>query len=308
MTIQCVVGSRPALSIVVVTYNMSREAPRTLRSLSPSYQHGVGPDDYEVIVVDNGSDVPFTSDQLDAIAPNFRLHAMVDPGPSPAAAANVGVSLARADSVGVILDGARIVTPGVVAGALRGLRLHGRAVISTLAWHLGPDHQSRSILHGYDQRTEDALLDRIDWPEDGYRMFEIAALAGSNPRGWFGPVNESCCFFMRRALYDELDGYDERFDLPGGGFVNLDFFARVCGLQDTQLVILLGEGSFHQIHGGIASNATAGVPKEFAEQYTHLRGAPFMMPGKEAVYLGAVTLPVLASIEESARKAREAAG
>jgi glycosyltransferase involved in cell wall biosynthesis len=298
--------SGPALSIVVVTYNMRREAPRTLRSLSHACQHGVRADDYEVIVVDNGSVDPLRADQLASLGPNFRLYSMIDPGPSPAAAANAGVALARADSIGVILDGARMVTPGVVANALRGLSLHRRAVVSTLAWHLGPDHQSRSILQGYDQRTEDALLEGIGWPDDGYRLFEISALAASNPTGWFGPVHESCCFFMRRALYDELGGYDERFDLPGGGFVNLDIFARVLALPDTELVVLLGEGSFHQVHGGVASNATAGVPTEFAEQYVRLRGTSYMPPDKAPIYLGSARPPVLAVIEESARRAREA--
>ena len=37
---------------------MTREAPRTLRSLSPGYQQGIHPDDYEVIVVENGSSAP----------------------------------------------------------------------------------------------------------------------------------------------------------------------------------------------------------------------------------------------------------
>jgi glycosyltransferase involved in cell wall biosynthesis len=298
--------SRPALSIVVVTYNMAREAPRTLRSLSPACQHAVEAGDYEVIVVDNGSSDPLRADQVASFGPNFRLYSMADAGPSPAAAANAGVSLARAGSIGVILDGARMVTPGVVVNALRGLRLHRRAVVSTLAWHLGPDHQSRSILQGYDQPTEDALLEGIGWPQDGYRLFEISALAAANPTGWFGPVNESCCLFMRRALYDELGGYDERFDLPGGGLVNLDIFARVLALPDTELVVLLGEGSFHQVHGGVASNATAGVPTGFAEQYTRLRGAPYAPPDTAPIYLGSAPTPVLAVIEESARRTREA--
>ncbi len=43
------------LSVIVVFYNMAREAPRTLRSLSRSYQQGIDDLSYEVIVVDNGS-------------------------------------------------------------------------------------------------------------------------------------------------------------------------------------------------------------------------------------------------------------
>ena len=43
------------LSVVVVAHDMSRELPRTVRSLAPDYQRGVKADDYEVIVIDNGS-------------------------------------------------------------------------------------------------------------------------------------------------------------------------------------------------------------------------------------------------------------
>ena len=47
-----------ALSVVVVAHDMARELPRTLRSLSRRYQLGLPADDYEVIVVDNGSADP----------------------------------------------------------------------------------------------------------------------------------------------------------------------------------------------------------------------------------------------------------
>ena len=45
----------PALSVVVVVYDMAREAPRTLHSLSRRYQQGGAELDYEVIVVDDSS-------------------------------------------------------------------------------------------------------------------------------------------------------------------------------------------------------------------------------------------------------------
>jgi cellulose synthase/poly-beta-1,6-N-acetylglucosamine synthase-like glycosyltransferase len=46
------------MSVVVVAYNMAREMLRTLLSLSASYQRDIHADDYEVIVVDNGSTPP----------------------------------------------------------------------------------------------------------------------------------------------------------------------------------------------------------------------------------------------------------
>ena len=42
--------------------------------------------------------------------------------------------------------------------------------------------------------------------------------------------------------------------MPGGGYVNLDFFERVANAPGVNLVTLLGEGSFHQVHGGTTTN------------------------------------------------------
>jgi len=89
--------------------------------------------------------------------------------------------------------------------------------------------------------------------EDGYRLFEIACLGGSYRAGWFGPIFESSALFLRRSLWNELSGFDVRFDEPGGGLLNLDLYRRACEAPGILLVVLLGEGTFHQLHGGVAS-------------------------------------------------------
>ena len=45
------------LSCVVIAYDMDRELPRTVHTLSRG-QRGIDPDDYEIIIVDNGSRAP----------------------------------------------------------------------------------------------------------------------------------------------------------------------------------------------------------------------------------------------------------
>ncbi len=83
------------MTAIVVVHNMAREAPRTLRSLSAEYQQHIGADEYEVIVVDNGSDPPLEASVLDGLEGDFRL-IRVDPAPrSPAHAINVGLAAAR---------------------------------------------------------------------------------------------------------------------------------------------------------------------------------------------------------------------
>jgi hypothetical protein len=75
---------RPRISVVVAAFNMRRELPRTLESLTPGYQRGVTGDEYEVIVVDNGSRLPLSAREVAAFGPNFRALACPDPQPSPA--------------------------------------------------------------------------------------------------------------------------------------------------------------------------------------------------------------------------------
>jgi Glycosyl transferase family 2 len=278
---------RPDLSVVVVSYDMQRELPRTLRSLSSSYQRGMGGIDYEILVVDNGSPVPVDPQALARIDRRIRLHRIENAPSSPALAANVGVSLTSGRSIGLILDGARMVTPGTLAAGVRAMATHPRPVVTPIAWHLGPAHQSVSVLDGYDKTTEDALLRTIDWPFDGYRLFEISALAKANADGFFGTINESCCLFLPRELWDESGGLDQRFDLPGGGYVSLDLFERLVSLPGTELVVLLGEGSFHQLHGG-ASTSPEAPSSAWSAQYKQLRGRPYRRPTVRPTYFGAM--------------------
>ena len=73
---------------------------------------------------------------------------------------------------------------------------------------------------GYDQELEDLLFAEIDWPTDGYRLFEIGHFIGD--RDWFDGDWESNCIFVPRSLVEQAGGIDESFSSPGGGFVNLE--------------------------------------------------------------------------------------
>jgi glycosyltransferase involved in cell wall biosynthesis len=292
--------AKPNMSVVVVVHNMAREAPRTLHSLSAAYQRDIHADDYEVIVVDNGSKPAFDSTVIKNLTGNFRLIRMEHPvPPSPGPALNRGIAAAQGDVIGVMIDGARLVTPGLLHFAGHGAGLYERSVVVTLGWFLGYDFQRHASVSGYDQAREDALLVSINWPHDGYRLFEIATMDGSSDDGWFAPIAESNALFLRRDTWELLGGVDEQFDTPGGGLLNFDTLRRAIELPDSELVILLGEASFHQIHGGIATNSSieSFLPKltQWSDEYTVIRKQPYELPRprKRPTYLGVLPQQML---------------
>ena len=300
-------GAAPEVSVVVVVYDIPREAPRTLRSLSASYQRYIPADAYEVIVVDNGSTPPFDRGVLEGLHGHFHLIRIDDAAVSPARAINRGLAAARGQVIGVMIDGARLVTPGLLHFARHGARMFERAVVATLGWHLGFDTtQALAMEAGYDERREDGLLASIDWPTDGYRLFEIGAFDGSSIHGWLGPAGESNALFLPRPTWDALGGVDERFDAPGGGLLNLDTFRRAAEMPNAHLVVLLGEATFHQRHGGIATGAD---PQTFrarvtrwVEQYAAIRERPWKPPAIQAprTFLGHLPRPALAHFVRTA--------
>lgn len=302
---------KPDVSLVVVVYNISREAPRTLRSLSATYQRHIDADDYEVIVVDNGSTPPLDLRAIEGLSGNFRLIRIDHAHPSPAQALNRGLAEARGAVIGVMIDGARVVTPGLLHFARHGARLCDKAVVATLGWYLGPDFQWRSMESGYDRTQEDALLASIDWPTDGYRLFEIGSMDESSVDGWFKPIAETNALFLRREFWDALGGLDERFDSRGGGLLNLDTFNRAIEWPDAQLVVLLGEATFHQLHGGTNTNIPLLQQHEnwsvWGPQYASIRGRPYGIPQppKTPMYVGTLPKPMLARFVRSAAERLE---
>lgn len=280
------------MSIVVVFYNMAREAHRTLQALSRSYQQGVGGITYEVIAIDNGSDPEqrLTADMVESFGPEFRLVDMGDDAqPSPVAALNRGIDESRGNHLGLMIDGAHVVTPGVIRYAMMAMRNHAPAIVATQQFFVGPGQQSQVMDDGYDEVYEDKLFEKIKWPTAGYRLFDIGSFIGE--RDWFSGIWESNCLFVPRTLLEQVGGFDESFDEPGGGYANLEIYERLGNAPDVTVCSMLGEGSFHQIHGGTTTNQPDAVGRQqridsYAEGYAALRGRDFKGPGKPLHFVG----------------------
>lgn len=280
------IASPADLTIVVCAYNMARELPRTLFTLAPCYQRETEGINYEVIVLDNGSTPAVDEPSLQSVMPGVRVVRPENPRVSPASAINEAMGTAEGRLLGLWIDGARLASPGVVRRAVEAWRTDPSRVIGTVAFHLGSDVQMRTVADGYDADAEDSLLASVPWQEDGYRLFDISVLAGSSAAGWFGSINETNGLFMDRALWDRLGGLDERFEAPGGGFVNLDLWERAVAISGAHPWMILGEGTFHQVHGGVATNAPAEDRAPMRAEYAAIHGRPFAPPSYEPHFVG----------------------
>jgi SAM-dependent methyltransferase len=273
------------LSVVVVSYNMNRELPRTLQTMRSNYQIGIKDEEVEIIVVDNGSKKPCS---IPVEYTNVKHLIIENPAKSPAYALNFGIKNATSGFICAMVDGARMLSPGVFKNALKAKKMCDRVIVSTVGFHLGPEVQMESVTRGYSAEVEDDLLKSVNWEVDGYSLFSISTFAGSSSEGWFSPIAESNALFMPKALWDEVSLFDERFLSSGGGLLNLDMYVRACELPETQLVSLLGEGTFHQIHGGIATNCndTQSTWEIFHKEYKQIKGKAFKKPEKPFILLG----------------------
>jgi cephalosporin hydroxylase len=282
------------LTVVVVFYNMQREAARTLLSLSRSYQRDVDDLRYEVIAVDNGSapDQRLGEEFVGSFGPEFRYIDMGDDAtPSPTRALNRAAALARGEAIAFMIDGAHVLTPGVLHLGMTALRTYAPAIVAAQQWYLGPGQQGDALHAGYDQAAEDRLFARIRWPVDGYRLFEIGHFIGE--RDWFDGLVESNCLFVPRHLLEQAGAFDDSFSMPGGGYANLELFERLGSTPGVNVASLLGEGTFHQVHGGTTTNiADAATRRDlvysFGEHFRDLRGRTLAGITKPVHYVGAM--------------------
>ena len=54
----------------------------------------------------------------------------------------------------ILIDGARILSPGALIEASEAGRVSANPIVATLAWHLGPEIQRHSRGQSYDQEAE----------------------------------------------------------------------------------------------------------------------------------------------------------
>ncbi len=283
----------PRLSIIVVVYRMSRQAMNTLYSLSARHQRNVDENDYEILVMENLSGDNLDTQAVQALGNNIRHFRRKESSASPVNAINEGFREARAPFIGLIIDGARMVTPRVVEYALAATRISSNALVAVPAFNLGPHLHHEHIDCDYGEEQEKQLLESTKWQANGYRLFDISNLGEANPRGLFQPFMENNCYFTSHENFAAIGYADERFQYPGGGSLNLHMFRSIGMLPQCKLYcVMAGEGTFHQFHGGVTTAQVEGrqaLLTAFREQLESLWGGRFPALEREPFLIGATT-------------------
>ena len=298
--------SKPKLSVLVVVYRMPRQAMNTLYSLSDRYQLQARPEDYEVLIMENISDQNLVRSEVEALGRNFHYVLRHETRPTPVFAVNEGVARCRGDHVCIMIDGARMVSPGLIWNTLALIGAVPDSLICAPGYHLGKEDQKYHLSSGYSEAVEQELLDRIDWKSDGYRLFGISCFSNANSHGIFHPLMESNCMTCRKRTFLETGGAHEGFQTPGGGSVNLDMYRNLAMIPKNQLFILAGEGSFHQFHGGITTSEVADLEEVLAShraEYKAINGQYYEAALREPVIYGQIPKQAHPFIQHSAQRA-----
>jgi hypothetical protein len=66
--------------------------------------------------------------------------------------------------------------------------------------------------------------------------------------------------------------------------------------------MLLGEATFHQVHGGVATNSPEAPHELFAQEYSQIRGRPYERPRTEVLYFGGLPEVLNSSVKQSLAK------
>ena len=151
-------ASPATLAIVVNFFNNRREALNSLYSLTRAYQVDSQDLDYQVIALDNGSTEPLSDADVRSFGPQFHYRYVPTRSVSPVEAINEACRGAAADWLMIIIDGAHILTAGVLALTQVAFRRFASPFVATVPFQLGATKQNFSVQAVYNQQQEDQLL------------------------------------------------------------------------------------------------------------------------------------------------------
>ncbi len=188
----------PTLTVVVPVYNAGSALSVQLAALRDQRY----PADWEVVVVDNGS-TDGSGERAGRFAPRFPKLQVVraTAGAGPAYARNVGASLARGDAI-VFVDQDDQVAPGY-------LHAMGRTLAAYRMVGARVDHDA----------LKPPLLRAARFPWQSNDLM----------KGGFLPATSGCAMGIRRDVFFDLGGFDERFLYAQD--IELSWRAQLAGVE-----------------------------------------------------------------------------
>lgn len=254
--------------------------------------------------MENESSQNVEASEAESIGRNIRYFRRKETSASPCRAINFGLAQCRGRTIGLMIDGARMVTPRILEYALLAQQASPDSLMAVPGYNLGPKEHQFHLEIGYNEEVEKKLLEQVAWKANGYRLFDIANISGANDKGIFHPLLECNCMFSSSKNFERIGGALEEFDLPGGGSINLHMFRQLGMLQQTRLYFVTpGEGSFHQFHGGIttqqAEDREAVLESHRKQLHSYWEGG-FHAMRREPLLLGAVGHHAQRFLQESA--------
>ena len=203
----------PLVSLIIPTRNEYDSLKRCIESISGKTTYA----NYEILILDNGSDDPATLDYLARLQADARIRVLRNERPlSFSASCNAGVEAANGDIVGLLDSGAEVISsewlaemvgvalqPGVGAVGAKLLYPNGAVQHAGIALGLGglAGHVHRNI------------------PRTSFGYFGRASLISA-----FSAVT-AACMIVRKSVYREVAGFNEQ-EL-GSAFGDIDFCLRL---------------------------------------------------------------------------------
>lgn len=293
---------QPQISVIIVSYDMPTEIPRTVSSFLPGYQLELKKSDVEIIVIENGSTKKVSADIVESWPDNVQYLEVEDAPESPAWALNAGVDLAKGKYVCPVIDGARLASPRLLSDGLKLAKLNDRSFVSCFGYHLGSIPQQNNPNHS--RELDGSLLNDIGWPSNPYRLFEVSCLGLSARSGLFGSNSEANAPILQKAFWEDLGGFNENFVSAGGGLVNLDFYKRALESKNVLAFELINEGTFHQFHGGETTSHETAHDRQlkmnkYLDEYRQVVGEEYSVPTTKHLRYGRMTTRIMSLLNKS---------
>ncbi len=204
----------PLVSLIILTKNRIRLLQKCIGSILKKTTYP----NYEILIVDNGSDESATIEGLKKLQSDPRIRVVRDDRPfNFSALNNAAIKLARGEVVGLLNNDLEVISPEWLSEMVsHALRPEVGAVGAKLLY------PNKTLQHGGVVLGIGGVAGHAHkhWPRDQHGYFNRASLIQS-----FSAVT-AACLVMRKSVYEEVGGLNEA-DLQVA-FNDVDFCLRVC--------------------------------------------------------------------------------